>query len=384
MRVLQVHARYKASGGEDTVVDAEHRLLTEAGHDVLLSITPPLEGALPGVRAVATAAWNRSAAKRVVAMAEEFRPDIAHVHNTWVSLSPAVLDGLDAAGIPVVVTLHNYRFLCANARLFRDGRPCELCVDGSRLNGVLHRCYRDSALLSALVHGTSLVAKRRGVWTNVRKFFALTEEARALFLSAGLPEHSTVVKDNFVHDPGERPDPPSASSSVLFVGSLEPEKGIAVLLEAWQRAAPPDLRLIIVGTGSLEDDLRSSAPPSVRFMGHQAAGEVRRLMLEARALAFPSIWYEGQPMVVLEALAAGLPVAASSVPFYTSSMRHATELVVQGGSVGEWVRVLGRLSDDHAIDGWGVGSRALYERRHSPAVALAVLEREYGGTVGSS
>ena len=109
----------------------------------------------PAAASLLASAWNPAAARALRAEARRVRPDVAHVHNTWFALTPAVAAALDGAGVPVVMTLHNYRILCANASLYRDGRPCEDCVGSHPWHGVRHRCYRDSLASSTAVAATA-------------------------------------------------------------------------------------------------------------------------------------------------------------------------------------------------------------------------------------
>jgi glycosyltransferase involved in cell wall biosynthesis len=313
-------------------------------------------------------------ARSVKQITAEFQPDVAHIHNTWWVLSPSVVAALGS--IPTVVTLHNYRLLCANSQLFRDGHPCEDCVGRGPWRGVQHRCYRRSFPASTLAAAAISIPRRLDVWRNVDLFLALTDFAKGRFVAGGLPEERLVVKPNFVDDPGPRLNAPSASTTVLFVGRLSTEKGIGVLLEAWSRVRPDHLELLIVGDGPLADDVRALAPPGVRFLGHLGQDQIRELMLGARALIFPSIWYEGQPMVLLEALAAGLPLVVSGIGGIPDTVvDYGAALIVNRKS--DWAESLVRLADDVWVDGAGRHGRAVFEGRYTPDAALDRLLDAY-------
>jgi glycosyltransferase involved in cell wall biosynthesis len=380
MRILQVHTRYREPGGEDAVVRAEAELLSQAGHDVVPYVAENPTGALPTATSLAVSAWNPMAAMALRQAARRVRPDIAHVHNTWYALSSSALAALDGAEVPVVVTLHNYRLLCSNALLFRDGRPCEDCVGTSPWPGVRHRCYRGSLVASAAAAGA--IAANRGLRTwdrHVRLFLALNEFARDRFVRGGLPAHKIRVKQNFVADPGPRQQPPSSSGTVLYVGRLSAEKGVATVLEAWRAelAAGP-LELLVVGDGPLRDELERTAPPNVRFHGRAAPSEVRRLMLQSRALVLPSVWYEGQPIAALEALASGLPVLASRVGGIPSLLEPAGERWLPApGDPSSWAQALRMLRDGDGLDRTGAQLRRHYEAQFSERVGLRLLEEAY-------
>lgn len=379
MRILQVHTRYRLPGGEDAVAAAEAALLGGAGHEVVTVAAENPEAALPAAASLAAASWNPLAARRVQRVAEQVRPDVAHVHNTWFALSPAVITTLARAGVPVVVTLHNYRLLCVNARLFRDGRPCEDCVGTSPGAGVRHACYRGSVAASAAAALPLVVHRRLGTWQrHVRRFIVLSDFARGRFAAGGLPAERLVVKANAVADPGPRPAPPSRSRTLLFVGRLETEKGVAVLCDAWARRRPADLELVIAGDGPLAADLRARHLPGVRVVGQLPAEQVRAEMLRARALLFPSLWYEGQPLTVLEAFAAGLPVLGSDLGASAELCATAgAGWLVAAGDAAAWATALAGLDDDHAVDRAGTLVRARYEAEFTQEQALRALEDVY-------
>ena len=376
MKVLQVHTHYREQGGEDTVVRAEGELLTAAGHEVVVHVARNPAGAVPAAAALAMSAWNPLAARELRDVAKRVQPDIAHVHNTWYAMSPSVLSALTAAAVPVVMTLHNYRLLCANGYLFRDGHVCEDCVGSHPWHGVRHRCYRGSLIASTPAAGTIALHRTLGTWSrHVRLFLALNEFARTRFIRGGLPAHKIHIKPNFVNDPGPRPNPPSRSRTILYVGRLEPEKGLNTLLDAWEAWDSSGLELVLVGDGILGPELRRRARPGVRLTGSLPRDDVLAWMRRSRALVFPSVLYEGQPIVVLEALACGLPVLASRLGGNAELLRE--DFLVPAGQRAAWTQALQRLEDADRMDQAGVDARRLYEQRFTEQTARRLLEEAY-------
>ena len=375
MRVLQLHNQYRRPGGEDAVVDAEASLLRQAGHDVLThTATNPMDWQQAALK-FAVAPWNRHAAERVVEVAQRFQPDIAHVHNTWFTLTPASVAALHPLGVPVVMTLHNYRLICANSYLFRDGGPCEKCVGSHPWHGVRHRCYNHSAMASAQAAWTIASSHRRGTWQHdVDLFFALSRFARDRFVAGGLPANRIDIKPHFVADPGPRRQPPSASRQLVYVGRLAPEKGVDVLIDAIDRL--DGLELAVIGDGDERTKLKRRAGPRVRFLGHLPPAQVRHAMLQARALAFPSLSYETFGLVMVEAMAAGLPVLASNLGGSPDLVRPEVGELVAPGDVDAWVTALRGLNDTR-VDEQGANARQQWEKRFSPAAALPALEEGY-------
>ena len=366
MRILQVHTPYRQAGGEDVVVETEARLLEEAGHTVATHLIHNPERVGASLASLAKAPWNTGEAATVLETARRFGPDVVHVHNTWFALSPAVFPTLKSAGFPVVATIHNFRLTCVNGLLYRDGGPCMDCVGRLPWPGIMHRCYRHSAIQSGIVAVTITSHRRRRTWANdVDRIIVLTRFSADVLGRAGVPAGLMVVKPNAVNDPGQRTRPPSAGGSVLFVGRLTEEKGIMDLVEAWGRTHRPGLDLVVLGDGPLLEDVRLARAAGVDVLGAASPGEVNRRMLEARALVLPSRWFEGMPMVLLEAMAAGLPVV---VPDHGAMV----EIAGSGGipfralDVDSLAGALDLLSNGDLADRRGAESRGAYLDRYTP------------------
>jgi glycosyltransferase involved in cell wall biosynthesis len=379
VRVLQLHTRYRQPGGEDAVVRAEAELLRSSGHEVVQYQAQNPPGAAGAIGSLFLSPWNPLQARMVQGLAKQVRPDVAHVHNTWYAQSPAVIWALHRSGIPTVMTVHNYRLVCANGQLFRDGAPCEDCVGASPWHGVQHGCYRDSVALSVPAAGTIALHDRLRTWNRVvDRFLVLNEFARERLVRGGLPPDRIEVKPNFVTDPGPRTRPAASSETVLYVGRLSPEKGVAPLVEAWRQVGDGSLELVVIGDGPLRERLERRPAPRLRFTGWLPAEEVRSQMLRARALVLPSVWYEGQPMTVLEALAAGLPVLGSDiggVPELLGPL--GREWLAAPGEVSSWAAALRALVHRERVEIASARARALYERSFSTATAARALEGAY-------
>jgi glycosyltransferase involved in cell wall biosynthesis len=379
MKVLQVHTRYRQPGGEDVVAAQEAAALADAGHEVVTHNAHNPTAPMASAAALAQAPWNARSARRIRRLAREVTPDVVHIHNTWFQLTPSIVHTLSALDLPVVMTLHNYRFVCVNAMLFRDGDPCQTCVGHSPWPGVRHRCYRDSVVSSTAVAGTIAVHRGLGTWhRHVRRFLVLNEFARDIFVRSGFPADRMIVKPNATTDPGPRAAGPSASRTVLFVGRVEAVKGITTLIDAWHAARPDDLELMVIGDGDLREELVRRRVPGVRFVGSVPAAEVRTRMLHARALLFPTRLYEGQPMVTVEAFSAGLPVVASALGGNREVVGELGDRwLVDAADPTAWAAALARLTDDEAVDEAGATGRLLFEQRYGGKENVARLEEAY-------
>ncbi|HKY48637.1 MAG TPA: glycosyltransferase family 4 protein [Acidimicrobiia bacterium] len=378
MRILQLHNHYREPGGEDAVVEAERALLEGAGHEVVrFERTNPV-GVAATAGSLLAAPWNPVTASAVRRLVRTRRPSVAHVHNTWFSMSPSVIGALHREGVPTVMTVHNYRLACINGQLLRQGKPCQICVGTDPWSGVRYRCFRDSVAGSAVAAATISLNRSLGTWEDrVDRFLVLTDFMRDILVRTGLRSDRIDLTPNFVDDPGPRRSMPGQSKTVLFVGRLAPEKGIDLLIDCWERSAPGGLTLEVVGDGPLLTAMRKRAVPGVVFRGRLDRAEVRSLMLTSRALAFPSIWYEGQPMVILEALAAGLPV-------FASDLGGTAETVGEGGLVVDsWSAFSFADWSDEVLNSVGSAGRRRWESRFTPQRHLESLISSYGSATYS-
>jgi glycosyltransferase involved in cell wall biosynthesis len=337
VKILFVHNIYQQAGGEDTVVSAEIALLKKHGHDVQLwaadnkDLPPGLTGK---IKTAINATYSKASLVTARQKLQLFQPDIVHVHNFFPQISPAIYDACLEFNIPVVQTLHNFRLICPGALLLRDGKICELCIQGSAYQAAKYNCYRGSKAGSFTVAHMVAHHRKRKTWqTKVNRFIALTEFAKQKFIAAGFPADKIVVKSNFLLEPEETNAKRRNSDFALFVGRLSEEKGLKTLLKAWG-TLDNGLELKIAGTGPLSNLLPES--PHISFLGRQTAAEVRLLMQQAAFLVFPSEWYEGFPMVLLEAFSQGLPVLASNLGSMTDIIQgHKNGLLFSPGDADD-------------------------------------------------
>lgn len=315
MTILVVHGAYQLAGGEDQCVAAEVAMLEERGHKVVRYSVH--NGALAKMNAAAAAAraiWNPTSLREVGSLVDQHNPEVAHVHNTFPLISPAVHYVLASRHVPVVQTLHNFRLLCPNALLYRNGSVCERCVGKAvPWPGVVRRCYRRSWGASAVTATMLTVHRALGTWRSVvDAYITPSEFARAKLVEGGLPADKVFVKPNVIHpDPG-----PGAGGGgyALFVGRLSHEKGLATLLRAWNELGGR-MPLKIVGDGPLAPSVADAAAknPGIQWLGARPFEEVCSLIGGGEILICPSECYETFGRVIVEAFSKGTPVIASNI-----------------------------------------------------------------------
>lgn len=373
LRVLQVHNRYRERGGEDAVADAEATLLQAAGHRVERYLRDNAEiEAIGPARAALQGIWSTRTRRELPELAQRFGAQVVHVHNSFVLVSPAAHAGAHALGLPVVQTLHNYRLLCPQAMLLRDGRPCQDCVGRTPWPALRHACWRGSRAATAATVALLQAHRWRGTWEReVTLYLTLSEGARQTFVRGGLPASRLRVHPNFAPGPERVPEGPR--EGVLFVGRLSPEKGTAALAACAAAGEP----IRVLGDGPERAAL--AARPGLDLAGPCPPDAVQQAMAHAALLLMPSLAAESFPRVLAEAAACALPVLAwRSGALGELIEQGVTGWLVEPGDVHGLVNRLRQARQEPAlVRRMGLAARERWQARWSPAVALARLESAY-------
>lgn len=380
MRILIAHNFYQQPGGEDQVFKAETNLLERRGHQVFHFTKHNDDVADVGKLALAKKTiWNQQTYQELRASISDLKPDVVHFHNTLPLISPAAYHAVKDAGLPVIQTLHNYRLMCPKATLYRNNSVCEDCIGlNFKWPSIKHSCYRDNRAASAVISSMLSLHQLRGTYTNkVDAYIALTEFSKNKFIEAGLPADKLFVKPNFLDfDPGHSYQ---HGTYALFVGRLTEEKGVRTLLESWRLVS--DVPLKIVGGGPLSDEVAHAAQenPLIEYVGFQSRDEVMALMKNAMMLVFPSLWYEGLPVTIIEAFAVGLPIVASRLGnMSTLITEHETGLLFEANNPQDLSQQVATLKENMSLrQTISDASRKVFELEYSDESNYRQLIRIY-------
>jgi glycosyltransferase involved in cell wall biosynthesis len=387
VKVLVVHNRYRSEqpSGENTVVDQEVELLASAGHDVQLFERRSDDIASMSLVGKATVPlrvpWNSAVRTYLVERLRADRPDVVHIHNTFPLLSPSVVAACTDAGVPAVATLHNYGMVCPPGTLYRDGHVCTSCVGGQPLPAVQHGCYRGSRLATVPMALSTAVNRRRW-WKGISRFFCISAAQRELLVAAGMPASSLVVKHNFVEDPALRRELPG--EHVLYLGRMTEEKGIRLLMRAWSTAAV-GMPLVLAGTGPLADEVAAWAAgrSDVQYLGLRTKAECQALLARTAAVVAPSVWLEAFGLVVVEAMAAGVPAVAPAHGAFPELIDdEVTGLLHAPGDAESLAASLRRVVAPARNREMGEAARLRYEKDFTPSVGLDRLVAGYEAAIG--
>jgi glycosyltransferase involved in cell wall biosynthesis len=407
MRVLHVNKFLHRRGGAEGYMLDLAELQREHGHEVAffgmdhpdndqssvgtlashVEFEPPPDGVVARGRLVGRMIWSRSAARGMVEALEEFRPDVVHAHNVYHQLSPSVISVARRRGVPVVLTMHDYKLACPTYQFLDHGKPCTACVSGGPWQAARRACKDGSRAASTAAALEVSLHRTFGAYDGVRRFIAPSRFLAAQVSAAGVHPDRIRVQPNFT-DLDASPSTGGPGRGAVFAGRLSPEKGVDTLIRAVARAtglgalAPGGVILDIAGDGpergALEALARSEAPGRVRFRGRLAREELQALVREAVLSVVPSRWYENQPLAVLESFALGVPVLSTDLGGLPELVDESTGWVVGANDPEAMGRVLAAaLADPEDAFLRGTRARRFVEERHDPKSHLAGITAIY-------
>ncbi|MCY4044645.1 MAG: glycosyltransferase family 4 protein [Cellvibrionales bacterium] len=378
MNVLICHNAYQIYGGEDHVVAAEIALLEQNGHQVTLwrVTNDDIKGPLGKINAGLRAAYSQKAKQTLKALIEAHTPEIVHVHNFFPLMSPSVFDACQEMGVPVIQTLHNFRFFCAKGTLNRDGKFCEKCLHHSPYQAVKHGCYRGSKLQTIPV--AHMIDKHRRARTFIEKvdrFIALTEFSKSKFLEYGIPSKKIAIKPNFLHCQNKGLPLSMRDIPVVYVGRLSEEKGIDTLIKMADKLAYP---ITVIGEGPLQSAVMSNN--NIRYLGALAHDEVMDSVGRSRVLVLPSVCPEsGLALSVKEAMMQGTSVVVSDIGSLGEKVAHKVNgLKAPVNDVDAFVEQVSLLmEDDHLWQAISTKAVQFAQDNYTPASNIDQLLNIY-------
>lgn len=316
MKIIQIHNEYKYYGGEDFVLDKEKKLLVENGHEVIQLIrknNDEIKHIWDHLIVAKNLIHSKKSEKIINEKINSFKPNIVHIHNFFPLWTTSVLDACLKNKVPVVMTLHNYRLFCAKASLYRNGKICELCPQKGFHHALYYGCYQNSFIKTLPVTNLLFNFKKKKLWSKIDKLIALTKFGKKKYIEFGIPENKLTVKPNFIDESKKVENSnPAKEEFILYIGRLNREKGIETLIKAWEKI---DFKLKIFGDGSLKEKIEKivSNNKKIELNGFIPNTEISEKMSQAKFLIFPSEWYEGFSITLLEAFANKLPVLSSNI-----------------------------------------------------------------------
>jgi glycosyltransferase involved in cell wall biosynthesis len=370
--VLTLGAALEQRGHEVFWFGMEHPDNQVEGERVELVRRRDYRASGPGrFRDAATMLYSWEARRRFGRLVDRARPDLVHLHNIYHQLTPSILDAARSRGLPLLMTLHDYKLACPRYDMLRDGRPCDACVEEGPVACVRYRCG-GSLAHSILLAAESALHRVRGSYDAVQRFLAPSRFLMRVLLRAGWEPQRLQYLPNFAQtrdEPAHEEPSRDAADQERFVyaGRLSTEKGLRTLLGAIRKLDRGTW--VVCGRGPLEPELRraeQTLPPGRMLMrGHlepqQLWGEMRR----SRFTVLPSECFENAPLALLESMALARPVLASDIGGVPELVEDGVNgVLVPPRNVDAWVTALqDALGSPEHVRRMGATARELIRER---------------------
>jgi len=311
--------------------------------------------------------YNYDAVAKLEKLIETEKPDIAHLHNIYHQLTPAIIHVLKRHKIKIVLTLHDYKIICPNYQLFARSQICERCRGGKYYNCAMTKCVKNSRAKSIMATLEAYLYRRIfKSYELVDIFIAPSQFMKNKFVDFGWPAEKIAVLKNFTKPTKEVVVKKKHmlffdNDYLLYFGRLSDEKGIDILLSA-MKLLPEDVKLKIIGkfeNSLISRDVENRELNSrVELLGFKSGAELENLICNAKAVVVPSIWYENMPLSVLEAMAAGKVVIASRIGGIPEIIRDGENgLLFEAGNAIDLAR---KISGLNRADSDAIGARARF------------------------
>lgn len=300
MKVLIVHNDYGKYSGEEAVVDKMAAMLPTIGYEVAqlrMTTADARESLMGKIRGFVSGIYCPGGVKAMREAIRRESPDVVNVHNLYPFISPAALRECRKAGIPVVMTVHNFRIMCPTGLFMRDNSPCEVCLErGDEWACVKYNC--EHSRLKSIGYAVRNAVARTGRYYRdcVDMFACITDFQRRKLIQAGFPPEKIVVIPNSMDVPPLTDC--EAGNYVAYSGRISREKGVDMIIEAARRH--PDIPFKLAGAVR-DTDLVADLPSNVELAGYLSGEKLRDFYANARFFVMASRWYEGFPMTILEA-----------------------------------------------------------------------------------
>jgi glycosyltransferase involved in cell wall biosynthesis len=314
LTVAIVHNAYGKVSGEEIAIDGLVQLLQSRGVTVSRFSRSSAEietTRLGKILAFFSGIHSPFSRRAFGQFLRETHPDVVHIHNLYPLISPSILPECTTQGIPVVMTVHNFRLACPNGLLLSHGEVCHRCLGGREYWCVLRNCENDIFKSTGYALRTAAARVLRRYYDHVNHFICLSTFQRDLLIEEGIPADRVSILANPVSFTSETINSKKTNGYVAYVGRISPEKDVMTLIEAARRLG--DLQFKFAGNYHRMPEVIKQKPDNCEFLGQLNAEEIVQFYQNARIIVFATRCYEGFPTVLLEAMSHGLPVICSRI-----------------------------------------------------------------------
>ncbi len=302
--------------------------------------------------------------------AKLMRPDLVYSLHFLNKMSPSIIDGFKSCGLPVVVRLSDFGLICPQSNFFTHDDKCEECITGSLFCAVKNKCVQGSTIGSLLKYLAWNLHRLMGSISRIDAFISPSQFTIRKFVEAGFPVEKFHYIPTFIDTDGITPQN-TDNGYILYYGRLVKEKGVDLLLEAYDNISGNKPRLLVIGDlgGSVySDSLITRYSSSVEFLKFMPKEQLLPYIQGARFVVIPSVCYDNLPNTLLEAFACGKGVVVSDHGcFHEFVADKGTGILFTPGDAGdlrdklEWA-----LENPETMREMGKLAREMVERNHKP------------------
>ncbi len=337
MNILIIHNYYSIQGGEESVVAFQKKLLEEKGHQVELytrNYHEMKDWRFGKVGGMFTSVYNKKSFDDLEEILDQFMPEVAILHNLYPIISPAIIPFLKEKGVRVYQVVHNYRLFCPIGIFYNKHRICHKCLHAGReWNCLIHNCNK-SILGSFSFAFRAFLVRKLNYFKQVSKFLVLSDFQKQMILKSDLgtipieiiPNSISVKKQLSLEDVDLK-----TKQNIGFVGRLTKEKGFDDFIDIAKKM--PHYTFCVAGDHSKLDP-KMKCPKNLHFEGILTHDELSDFYQKCRVILFLSHWYEGFPMVLLEAMHYYTPLIVTNLGVMPEVIQHNVNgYVVKAGDL---------------------------------------------------
>jgi len=318
-KVIQVFNRYLAPGGEEVWVDELPGLARGAVdcRTIYFESRAWKTSGAPARTSQVRLMWNNPSSRARLRAEHRSKPcDALIFHNLIPAASFGMYEEASRLRLPVLQYAHNFRPFSVSGTMWLEGQVVPEALAGNRWPEIRAGAWERSRVKTALLAYYFARFAKSGAQGRVNRWIAVSEFMRERMVEAGLPPERVVALRHCWRARETLP-PALDEGYYLFLGRLVAEKGVATLIESWNRLreqlGDKCPHLVIAGDGPQERALKvwAKANPLVSFSGYVSGERKTRLILGCRAVVAPSLWWEPLGLIVYEAYDQGKPVLAA-------------------------------------------------------------------------
>jgi len=381
MRILSVHNQFRQYAGSDVVASSDEKMLAEKGevssyrrHSNEAASVSGVQKALWGLDTI----YSRRTEREVTSLVQQFRPDIAYVHNVFPLISPSLFHALHRMRVPSVHMIHDFRLWCPNSRFYVNNQPCQRCPQqGNYWPAIENRCVQGNAGYSAVYAASLFLNRKLGLTGKIGGYICLTEFAKKLLIGFQVPEEKIFVCPNHIDTSVFTPQY-GKGNYVLYLGGLYRDKGVMTVVKAFAKL--PHIPVKFVGAGDAEqemrDFIRQHRLSNIEIVGFKGGEEKREYLRNSLFTICATHCYETFGLVVLEAYASGKPCIASAIgalPYIVEPQK--TGLLFESQNSDDLAEKVQWLYERPAeIDSMGRQARAMVESKYDSRLRYAALK----------